>query len=334
MSSPGRAFRKGISLIELFDMFPDEQSAVQWFESITWSNGRCCGHCGSTNTKPTPHGKPQPYWCPDCRSYFSVRTGTALESSKVPLRKWALAIYLCLTSLKGVSSMKLHRDLGVRQATAWFMLHRIREAWATETFGMFDGPVEADEAFFGGKAKNMHRNKRHDIGKGGTGKMEVVGIKDRNTRQVRAAVIRRRGYEMIDRTPREFVLDHTMPNALVYTDETVEYKKLPNREFVTHGTGEYVRGMAHINGMESFWSMLKRAYAGTFHKLSPKHLARYIAEFQEKYNIRDAGTLEQMRDTVARLVGCRLMYRNLIADNGLPSGARPLRPKTAGSDQS
>ena len=102
------------------------------------------------------------------------------------------------------------------------------------------------------------------------------------------------------------------------------YRKLENREFVTHSIGEYVRGMAHINGMESFWSVMKRAFVGTFHKLSPKHLDRYVQEFAAKHNIRDAGTLAQMESTVARLVGCRLLYRDLIADNGLPSGARPL----------
>ena len=103
-----------------------------------------------------------PYWCTDCRRYFSVKTGTAMQRSKIPLRKWAIAIYLCLTSLKSVSSMKLRRDIGVSQKTAWFMLHRIREAWALETPGDFDGPVEADEAFFGGKVKNMHESPRRE----------------------------------------------------------------------------------------------------------------------------------------------------------------------------
>ena len=324
---PGRAFRKGITLLELMDMFPDEATATQWFESVMWPDGRCCGHCGGTRTREVPNAKPMPYWCTDCRSYFSVRTGTAIARSNVPLQKWAIAIYLCLTSLKSVASLKLHRDLGVTQRTAWFMLHRIREAWALETSGMFAGPVEADETFFGGKAVNKHKRerKRNKMGRGATGKMEVAGVKDRKTRQVRASVIRRRGEDPIDRTPKEFVIEHTAPDALVYTDETVAYKKLPNREFVTHGAGEYARGMAHINGMESFWSMLKRAYVGTFHKLSPKHLDRYIQEFAGKHNIRDAGTLDQMRGTVAALVGQNLLYRDLIADNGLPSGARPLK---------
>ena len=327
MSGPGRSHRKGISLLELMDeMFPDEAAAVKWFESVVWPDGRCCGYCGSTKTSETPNAKPLPYWCTDCRSYFSVRTGTALARSHVPLRKWAIAIYLCMTNLKGIASMKLHRDLKVRQSTAWFMMQRIREAWSLETSGMFAGPVEADETFFGGKAKNMHRKerKRRITGRGGVDKTEVAGVKDRKTKRVRATVVRSREEDPDGRSAKEFVLEHTAPEAVIYTDEAGQYKTLPNHVSVTHGAGEYVRGQAHINGMESFWSMLKRAHEGTFHKLSPKHLDRYVQEFAGRHNIRDLGTLDQMRDTVAALVGQRLLYRDLIAPNGLPSGARPL----------
>ena len=183
---PGRADRQGVSLIELMEMFPDEETATRWFEDCLWSGNRRCGKCGSVNTRPVPNAKPMPYWCSDCRSYFSVRTGTAIARSNVPMRKWAVAIYLCLTSLKSVSSMKLHRDLGVSQKTAWFMLHRIREAWAAETGGPFLGPVEADETFVGGKSKNMHRADRR---RRGTPKTAVAGVRDRKTRRVRAAVV-------------------------------------------------------------------------------------------------------------------------------------------------
>ena len=260
-----------------------------------------------------------PYWCTDCRSYFSVRTGTAIARSNVPLRKWAIAIYLCLTSLKSVSSMKLHRDLNVSQKTAWFMLHRIREAWASETRGAFAGPVEADETFVGGKESNKHESDRAHEGRGAVGKTAVAGVKDRATRQVRAQVVPNTTGE----TLRGFVASHTQPDAMVYTDGEPAYWGLPNHEAVRHSVGEYVRGMAHTNGMESFWSMLKRAHMGTFHKLSPKHLDRYVQEFAGKQNTRDLGTLAQMRDTVARLVGRNLLYWALIADNGLDSGARP-----------
>ena len=146
--APGRSDPEGISLFELTEMFPDEAAAAAWFEAIRWPEGeRHCGKCGSVNTREIPNGKPMPYWCGDCKSYFSVRTGTMLESSRLPLRKWAFATYLYVTSLKGVSSMKLHRDLKVTQKTAWFMLHRLREAWG-ESDGdapPFSGPIKADE---------------------------------------------------------------------------------------------------------------------------------------------------------------------------------------------
>ena len=127
-ASPGKSDREGITLVELCDIFPTEESAREWFESRVWSDGRHCPRCGSTNTGEASHKK-MPYWCPDCRSYFSVKVGTVLENSKISLRKWVFAIYLHLTSLKGVSSMKLHRDISVSQPCAWFMLQRIRKAW-------------------------------------------------------------------------------------------------------------------------------------------------------------------------------------------------------------
>ena len=189
--APGKSHREGLSIIELTNMFPTEEAAISWFEDVLWGNERCCGHCGSVKTSKASHAK-MPYWCTDCRSYFSVRTGTAMQSSKIPLQKWAIAIYLCLTSLKSVSSMKLHRDLKVTQKTAWFMLHRIREAWAEQIPGAFAGPVEADETFVGGRAKNMHAAKRKRLtGRGGADKSVVAGVRDRATGQVRASVVER-----------------------------------------------------------------------------------------------------------------------------------------------
>ena len=153
--APGRADREGISLLEFIDIVPTEYDARRWFESLTWPNGRHCPRCGSTDTHDAASTSGQPYRCRDCRKTFSVRTGTAIERSKVPLRKWALAIYLVTTSLKGVSSMKLHRDLKVTQKTAWFMLHRIRETWGQDDTPPFPGPVEVDETYVGGRRKNM-----------------------------------------------------------------------------------------------------------------------------------------------------------------------------------
>ena len=246
--------------------------------------------------------------------------GTPIARSNVPLRKWAIAIYLCLTSLKSVASMKLARDIGVKQSTAWFMLHRIREAWAGDGDGPFDGPVEFDETYIGGKRKNMSNAKR----KAATGRrpvdmVAVVGAKDRATNKVNARVI-----ESTDKaTLQDFVAETAEPDAVVYTDDAVAYEGIPNpHQSVKHSVSEYVNGMAHTNGIESFWSMLKRAHKGTFHKISPKHLNRYVQEFAGKHNIRESDTLVQMRYTVARLVGRNLLYRDLVACNGLPSGGR------------
>ena len=309
-------------LIDLMEMFPDEAAATLWFEQVIWDGKRVCGKCKSPNTKEVPNAKPMPYFCNGCRSYFSVRTGTPLASSNVPLRKWAFAIYLCLTSLKSVSSMKLHRDIGVSQPTAWFILHRIREAWAREIPGGFSGPVEADETYFGGRRRNMSNARRkalRDTGRGAVGKTAVVGIKDRDSNQVRAKVVKRTDAE----TLHGFVRNNADKDAIVYTDDALAYDGVARwHETVRHSVEEYVRDLAHTNGVESFWSTLKRAHKGTFHRLSPKHLNRYVQEFAGKHNLRELGTLDQMRDTVARLVGRRLLLRDLVADNGLGSLAR------------
>ena len=318
--APGQHHREGLTLVEVMDMFPDEATAVAWFEDVFWGGDRVCGKCGSLNTRQANH-KTMPYWCTDCRGYFSVRTGTPLARSNVPMRKWALAIYLCLTSLKSVSSMKLHRDIGVSQPTAWFMLHRIREAWADHGGdGNFTGPVEVDETYVGGRRHNMRAAKREVLeGRGAIGKTAVVGAKDRASNEVRAKVVRSTDAE----TLQGFVVEHVDVFAEVYTDEAGAYRSLPYaHDSVKHSVGEYVRDQVHTNGMESFWSMLKRAHKGTFHKISPKHLNRYVQEFASKHNMRGSDTIVQMRDTVARLIGRNLLYRDLIADNGLSSGAR------------
>ena len=320
--APGKAYRKGLSIVELMDMFPTEDAAREWFESIFWPEGRCCGHCGSTKTREASH-KYMPYWCGDCRSYFSVKTGTVMQASKLPLRKWAIGIYLCLTSLKSVSSMKLRRDLKIGQKAAWFMLHRIREAWAVELDDTdFQGPVEADETYFGGKRDRMSNAKRKELentGRGAVGKTAVAGLKDRASNQVRAKVVERTDAE----TLQGFVVEHTDAFATVYTDDSKAYASLPfDHDTVKHSVSEYVKDQAHTNGIESFWTMLKRAHKGTFHKISPKHLDRYVQEFASRHNMRESDTLAQMRDTVARMIGRRLRYADLIADNGLANGAR------------
>ena len=312
--APGRADREGISLLEFVDIVPDEDGARRWFEALTWPNGRHCPRCGSTDTHEASATSGQPYRCRDCRKTFSVRTGTAIERSKVPLRKWALAIYLVTTSLKGVSSMKLHRDLGITQKTAWFLLHRIRETWQQDETPPFPGPVEVDETFVGGKRKNMHAAKRRELrakhGVGSSTMTTVAGGLDRDSRHVHARVV-----EGVDRvTLRGFVDRVADADATLITDEWKSYRGMREAHVaVKHSVGQYVDGQASVNGMESFWSMLKRSYHGTYHKISPEHLQRYVDEFAGRHNARDKDTADQMAMVVAGMVGRRLTYRELVA---------------------
>ena len=312
--------REKIGLVQLMGMFPSEEAAETWFEKTLWPHERCCGRCGSTRTIETTSRKPMPYWCSDCRKYFSIRTGTPIAKTNLPLRKWAVAIYLELTSLKSIASTKLASDIEVTQTTAWFMLHRIREAWAgSDGNPPFSGPVEVDETYIGGKRRNMRTEKRKALkGRGPVGKVAIAGIKDRASNQVQAAVVPNTKSETLCR----FIMEHADgPETKIYTDDALTYHVLPNHETVKHSVGEYVRGKAHTNGVASFWSLLKRAHTGVFHKLSPKHLDRYVQEFAGKHNLREFDTLAQRKAVVRRLAGKSLTYRALTADNGLSSGA-------------
>ena len=311
--APGKYRRTGISLMQLAEMFPDEETATEWFESIYWDGERRCGHCHSMNTKVVPNAKPMPYWCTDCRSYFSVRTGTVLQCTRVPLRKWAFAVYLYVTNLKGISSMKLHRDLNVTQKTAWYMLHRIRDSWVQTGLDDAVGPMEADETFVGGLERNKHASKKMHTGGGVRGKAVVAGVKNRNTNQVAAQVVP----DLTTDSLEDFLFDYLCDGSTIYTDEAQVYKRLKTydliHESISHSDGEYVREEdIHTNGIESFWSVLKRAHKGTFHKMSKKHLQRYVTEFVTKHNFREWDTDEQMASIVAGLAGHRLMYQDLV----------------------
>ena len=281
----------------------------EWFESVVWPHGRRCPHCGSDDTYEGTH-RTMRYRCRGCWKHFSVKTGTCMASSKIQLRKWAYAIYLDVTSLKGVSSMKLHRDIGVSQKTAWFMQQRLREAFGqlVPDAEKMAGPVEVDETYVGGIERNKHASKR--LGKDHwSGKTAVVGARDRATGKVVAQVVGATDAE----TLQGFVEEHRVPNAPVYTDGAAAYDGLDNHERVYHSVGEYVRDQVHTNGVESFWSTLKRAHKGTFHRLSAKHLQRYVNEFCGRHNIRDWDTWDQMCHLAAAMIGQRLLYRDLIA---------------------
>ena len=307
--APGRSHRQGLTVIELFKMFPDNGAAEAWFEEQRWPDGRFCPDCGSERVAVVRSRKPMPYRCKDCRHHFSVRKGTVMESSKVGLQKWAIALYMMATGLKGTSSMKLYREVGIRQGTAWFLMQRIREGFLQGTGKPLPGPVEADETYVGGKNANKHASKKIQNANGTIGKTAVVGMKDRGTKQVRAAVVERTNQE----TLQGFVHKQKAPEATIYTDEHGGYIGLAHHEAVKHSVGEYVNGQAHTNGIESFWSMLKRGYHGTYHKMSPKHLQRYVNEFAGRNNIRDLDTVEQMTVLARGFVGRRLKYADLIA---------------------
>ena len=320
--APGKSHRKGMSVTELIAMFPDDASAELWFTEKRWPNDPHCPSCGSTNVLSGAAHKTMPYRCreKECRKRFSVRVGTVMEGSNLGFQTWAIAIYLSLTSLKSVSSMKLHRDLKITQKSAWHLAHRLREAFMSGR-GAFVGPVEADETYMGGRRKNMSRSKRKTLtGRGTVGKTIVAGMKDRATNEVRAQVVPSTDAA----TLQSFVRDHAEAGAMVYADEHGAYRGMAGfgHEAVNHGVGEYVRGQASVNGIESFWSMLKRAHKGTFHKISPKHLQRYVNEFSGRHNVREADTVDQMVGVVSGMGGKRLRYSDLIADNGLDSGAR------------
>ena len=309
---PGKSHRNGISLTKLVRMFPDNDAAGKWFESRLWAEGPHCPYCGSFNVQCNIRHKTMTHRCRDCqgRPMFSLKTGNIMEGSKLDYQKWAIATYLVTTNLKGVSSMKLHRDLEITQKSAWHLAHRLRKC-LDDGVELFKGPVDADVTYVGGKRKNMPKSKRKELtGRGAVGKTAVVGTKDRETKQVAARVVPSTDAPTLE----GFVEGVTTPDAKVYIDDAKAYVSMDrDHESVNHSVGEYVRDIAHTNGMERYRSMLKRGYHGTFQHFNVNHANRYVAEFAGRHNMRESDTITQMFSVAVRRVGKRLRYRDLVA---------------------
>jgi transposase-like protein len=303
-----------LSFFELFAKFPNEEAARLYFEEGRWkTSGKFCPHCGSYSVAECKDLKPMPYRCKDCRKHFSVRTGTVLEESRLPLLKWLMAIYMMTTARKGIPSTQMAKELGITQKSAWFLAQRIREAWLTTDGeisggGQLGGEVEVDETFIGGKESNKHASKKINMGRGTVGKSIVIGMKQRD-----GSVIAKHIPNTSKGTLQGFIHQNAAPGSVVYTDTHSSYKGIKGCTHlaVNHTVGEYVRDQAHTNGIESFWALLKRGHYGVFHYMSAKHLHRYINEFSNRHNTASYGTMQFIDHTVANMKNRRLTYKDL-----------------------
>lgn len=273
--------------------YQDANKARKYLEAVRWPDGPICPHCGSVSKahyalEGRAH-RPGLHKCKDCRKQFSVTVGTVFERSKVGLHDWLKAVYLICSSKKGCSSHQLQRTLGCQYKTAWFMSHRIREAMKAPG-GMFStggSTVEADETYVGGKERNKHANKRNPKAIGGMGKQMVFTLVDRNAGKVRSFHL-----PSVHADNLKPILQEQLNTKKTHlrTDGERQYQKLApmfkSHKHVNHGAGEYVRGDAHTNTAEGYFSILKRGIIGTFHHVSPQHLLRYATEFDFRYNHR------------------------------------------------
>jgi transposase-like protein len=298
-------------------IFHDEHRARKWLEGHLWANGAICSHCGTVNNATALETRPGLYQCneSECRKQFTVMTGTLFERSHIPLNKWLMAAFLICASKKGMSAHQMHRMLGISYKSTWFMMHRIREAMRE---GKFPGPlggadrvVEIDETYIGGKEKNKHLGKRKRGNLGGMGKEIAFALVERGGK-VRSFHVP----EVSGKTLRPIIVAQVNRKSILATDEAGQYlhvgKEFAGHEVINHGANEYVRGNAHTNTIEGYFSILKRGIIGTYHHVSQQHLKRYLAEFDFRYNERSAlGVNDSVRagKLLKGIVGKRLTYR-------------------------
>lgn len=296
------------SLFQLLDYFTTEEKCEEHLAVIRWNGETTCPYCESTKVN-TLKGKTQRYKCYGCRKQFGVKVGTIFHDSKLSLRKWFVAIYLVTAHKKGISSCQLSRDLKISQKTAWFVLQRIRETYNVKA-EKFTNTVEIDETYIGGKEKNKHANKRTEGSQGGSGKTPVLGILERDGKVYAIPVKNRQAKTIVP-----IMVDTVESGVTVYTDEFKGYVSLQknyNHDFVCHNANQYVSGSVHTNGIENFWSLLKRGLDGIYHQVSDQHLHRYVNEFTFRFNNRNLSEGSKFDVALANGTNTRLNYKTLI----------------------